>query len=65
MADIRGKIASNAYLVSFLVHQKLIYIRLNNGSNEGKILLPYFSHTCAILTQQGVTRPKTCQGMEA
>ena len=49
-ADTKGKIALNAYLVSFLVHQKLIYVRLNNGSNERKILLPYFSHTYAILT---------------
>jgi hypothetical protein len=56
MADTRGKIASNAYLVSFLVYQKLIDVQLNSGRNERKILLPIFSHTCVILTQHGLEK---------
>lgn len=56
MADTRGKIVSNAYQVGFLVYQKLIDVRLNSGSNERKILLPYFSHTCVIQILQGLEK---------
>ncbi|WP_251960509.1 hypothetical protein [Nostoc commune] len=65
--QINPALYSNAYLVSFWVHQKLIDVRLNSGSNERKILLFYFSQVavakravydaCGVLVAIAVVAP--------